>query len=526
MKAVILAAGKGTRMKELTNEVPKPMLKVQGKPILEHILEGILAAGIREVFIVTGFRAEVIESHFGDGSKWNARIAYGRQVVQDGTGKAPELAKDFVGDSPFLLTYGDILVRPETYPQMIRRFGEGPFSAVITVTPGQDVTKGGLDFFDEQFCLKRLVEKPTPEQLEQLRREGWLKPGEPVWYNAGIYIFKPVIFDFTAKLQKSPRGEYELTDAISNLLTASHKLAGLEIQGRWVDVRDPEVLAELERDQPPKKTFFLDQLLRDTGQEIETAKNKYSLSDLKQMVRDAPPLRPFRAALAQGFGIIAEVKRRSPSAGDMIQQNFEDAPAAYARSSVVRAVSVLTNSTHFGMSMNELQRIRGLVPQPVLRKDFIIEEYQVYEARAYGADAVLLMANVLDRDQMKRLFALARELGMDVLFEAHTREEIESIPPGAGIYGINSRKFKASEDAFIARMVQGRDLSVELDTFSLIQQLPKNAIKVAESGVKPDGIPAVAKLGYDAVLVGTSLLMASQGVENMLRQFEQAINAP
>jgi indole-3-glycerol phosphate synthase len=178
------------------------------------------------------------------------------------------------------------------------------------------------------------------------------------------------------------------------------------------------------------------------------------------------------------------------------------------------------------MSMNELQRIRGLVPQPVLRKDFIIEEYQVYEARAYGADAVLLMANVLDRDQMKRLFALARELGMDVLFEAHTREEIESIPPGAGIYGINSRKFKASEDAFIARMVQGRDLSVELDTFSLIQQLPKNAIKVAESGVKPDGIPAVAKLGYDAVLVGTSLLMASQGVENMLRQFEQAINAP
>ena len=113
MKAVILAAGKGTRMKDLTNEVPKPMLKVQGKPILEHILEGILAAGIREVFIVTGFRADVIESYFGDGSKWQARIAYGRQVVQDGTGKAPELAKDFVGASPFLLTYGDIFVKPE-----------------------------------------------------------------------------------------------------------------------------------------------------------------------------------------------------------------------------------------------------------------------------------------------------------------------------------------------------------------------------------------------------------------------------
>src|SRR3954464_11057898 len=82
MKAVILAAGKGTRMRELTNELPKPMLKVQGKPVLEHILEGLLTAGIREIFIVTGFRAEVIENYFGDGSKWGARIAFGRQVVQ------------------------------------------------------------------------------------------------------------------------------------------------------------------------------------------------------------------------------------------------------------------------------------------------------------------------------------------------------------------------------------------------------------------------------------------------------------
>lgn len=244
-------------MRELTNELPKPMLKVQDKPILEHILRGIVGAGIRDIFIVTGFRAEVIESYFGDGSKWKARIVYGRQTVQDGTGKAPEMAREFIGVSPFLLTYGDILVMHdtvgitekmrETYQQMIHRYNEGYFSGVITVTRGEDVTKGGLNFFDEQFCLKRLVEKPKPEQLEQLRKEGWLKPDEPVWYNAGIYIFKPLLFDFTAKLQKSPRGEYELTDAINALLVANHKLAGLEIQGRWVDVRDPEVLAELEK---------------------------------------------------------------------------------------------------------------------------------------------------------------------------------------------------------------------------------------------------------------------------------------
>jgi len=246
MKAVILAAGKGTRMRELTNELPKPMLKTQGKPILEHILEGIIAAGIRDVFIVTGFRAETIENYFGDGSKWKARIAYGRQLVQDGTGKAPELAKDFVKASPFLLTYGDILVKPETYQRMVHRFNEGYFSGVITVTPGEDVTKGGLNFFDADFCMKRVVEKPTAEQVDQLRRDGWLKPGAPVWYNAGIYIFKPSLFEFTAKLQKSPHGEYELTDAINALLAAHHKIAGLEIQGRWVDVRDPEVLARLE----------------------------------------------------------------------------------------------------------------------------------------------------------------------------------------------------------------------------------------------------------------------------------------
>jgi UDP-N-acetylglucosamine diphosphorylase / glucose-1-phosphate thymidylyltransferase / UDP-N-acetylgalactosamine diphosphorylase / glucosamine-1-phosphate N-acetyltransferase / galactosamine-1-phosphate N-acetyltransferase len=246
MKAVILAAGKGTRMRELTNELPKPMLKVQGKPILQHIIEGILSAGVKEIFIVTGFRADVIENYFGDGSKWNAKIVYGRQVVQDGTGKAPELAKDFVGASSFILTYGDILVKPETYRQMIHRFNEDYFSGVITVTAGEDVTKGGLNFFDEKFCLKRLVEKPGAEQLEQLRREGWLKSDEPVWYNAGIYIFKPSLFEFTAKLQKSLRGEYELTDAVNGLLATNHKIAGLEIQGRWVDVRDPEVLARLE----------------------------------------------------------------------------------------------------------------------------------------------------------------------------------------------------------------------------------------------------------------------------------------
>src|SRR5436190_17509106 len=193
MKAVILAAGRGTRMRDLTKEVPKPMLQVKGKPILEHIIEGLKSVGIREFCIVTGFRADIVEDHFGAGGNLGVSIEYVRQIVQDGTGKAPELAKEFVGNNPFLLTYGDILVKPETYRQMVERFDSGKFEGVITVTPGEDVSKGGLNFFDEDFCLKRVVEKPSPEQVRKYQEDGLIRPGEPVWYNAGIYIFKPIL---------------------------------------------------------------------------------------------------------------------------------------------------------------------------------------------------------------------------------------------------------------------------------------------------------------------------------------------
>jgi UDP-N-acetylglucosamine diphosphorylase / glucose-1-phosphate thymidylyltransferase / UDP-N-acetylgalactosamine diphosphorylase / glucosamine-1-phosphate N-acetyltransferase / galactosamine-1-phosphate N-acetyltransferase len=246
MKAVILAAGKGTRMKELTNELPKPMLRVQGKPILEHILAGLVAAGIRQVCIVTGWQAGVIEDYFGNGARWGCDLCFVRQEVQDGTGRAAEPAKDFVGIESFLLTYGDILVRPETYQQMLARFAESDFSGLITVTAGEDVTKGAINFFDAAFCLTRIVEKPSPAQLAELRAQAWLRPGDPAWYNAGIYIFKPLVFEYTARLHKSPRGEYELTDAISAMLTDGHRIAGIRIAGRWVDVRDPQVLAALQ----------------------------------------------------------------------------------------------------------------------------------------------------------------------------------------------------------------------------------------------------------------------------------------
>lgn len=250
MKAVILAAGRGTRMRELTTDLPKPMLRVGNRPILEYIVHALARTGITDLFIVTGYKAEVIESHFGDGSAFGVRIQYGRQVVQDGTGKAPELAREFVGESPFILTCGDVLVAPEVYSRMLARFESARFDGLVTVVRGQDVTKGGLFFFDEDFCLADVIEKPTPAQLQELVRVGRLSPDKPVWYNAGLYIFRPTLFEFTARLQKSPRNEYELTDAIRAMAMAGHKLAGLEIAGPWVDVRDPETLQKIQSEFP------------------------------------------------------------------------------------------------------------------------------------------------------------------------------------------------------------------------------------------------------------------------------------
>jgi NDP-sugar pyrophosphorylase family protein len=233
LKAVILAAGKGTRMGELTRELPKPMLEVDGKPVLEHIIEGLRdEAGIREFFLITGWRGDVIRSHFGKGEKWGISVSYGEQLVQDGTGKAPELAREWLDRYPFLLTYGDILLRPPTdYRLLVDAFTA---DGVIAVKDGEDLTKGGAVVLDGQGFMIDLVEKGTGAQI----------PAN-AFYNAGIYLLRPEIFRFTAELQKSPRGEYEFTDALKSMVKAGARVRGVTLQRSWADVRDPGVLAAL-----------------------------------------------------------------------------------------------------------------------------------------------------------------------------------------------------------------------------------------------------------------------------------------
>ncbi len=218
-------------MRDLTEALPKPMLEVRGKPVLQHIVEGLRDNGLTSLLIVVGWRGEVVKEFFGDGSKLSVKIDYETQTVQDGTGRVVALAQNFVGADPFLLSYGDILIAPENYRRI--RDALAGAEAVISVKRSDDVSQGGAVFLNDKFELTDLREKP--------------RPGEPTspWYNAGVYAFQRSIFDYIAKLEPSPRGEYELTDAIRNLALGGKKVQAIEIAGDWADVRDPEILAKL-----------------------------------------------------------------------------------------------------------------------------------------------------------------------------------------------------------------------------------------------------------------------------------------
>jgi dTDP-glucose pyrophosphorylase len=207
------------------------MLMVQGRPILQHIIEGMRAAGISDVLLIVGWRADVVQDFFGDGRQFGMRIGYETQVEQDGTGRVVELARGFCGADAFLLSYGDILIDPSNYQRLASPADD--VEAIISVKRDQDVSKGGAVFVNERFEMTDLREKP--------------RPGEPTspWYNAGVYTFRQSIFDFTSRLQRSPRGEYELTDAIRDLARSGKKVQALDLAGEWADVRDPEVLAQL-----------------------------------------------------------------------------------------------------------------------------------------------------------------------------------------------------------------------------------------------------------------------------------------
>jgi indole-3-glycerol phosphate synthase len=212
----------------------------------------------------------------------------------------------------------------------------------------------------------------------------------------------------------------------------------------------------------------------------------------------APPARDLGAALTgAGLGVIAEIKRRSPSAGDIAPGLDPAALATAYASGGASAISVLTEEDHFGGSIEDLRTVRAAVDIPLLRKDFVLHPVQVAQARAAGADAVLLIAAVLDDATLGDLVAVTRGFGMTALVEAHDGSEVaRSITAGAAVIGVNNRDLTTFD--------------VDLGTAEALRSLiPADAVAVAESGVTSiEGARRMARAGYDAILVGQAAAQA------------------
>ncbi|HEY3037498.1 MAG TPA: indole-3-glycerol phosphate synthase TrpC [Pyrinomonadaceae bacterium] len=257
---------------------------------------------------------------------------------------------------------------------------------------------------------------------------------------------------------------------------------------------------------------LLSQIIAKKRLEVETAKRTLPLEQLRAKgldVRTNAKLHALREVLNgnDAINIIAEFKRRSPSKG-MIRENADAAIIARSyKSAGAAAISVLTEENYFHGSLNDLRAVREVVSIPILRKDFIFDEYQVYESAEAGADALLLIVAALDDDTLTRLRRLTEdELGMDALVEVHTREELErAVANGAKLIGVNNRDL--------------RTFNVSTETSAeLAQFAPLDAVLVSESGLDPLEIGKLRRYGYKGFLVGEALMRAPD-TERQLRRF-------
>jgi len=207
MKAVILAAGEGKRLRPITSSRPKPMILISGKPLLEHTILSLKSAGIKEILLIVGYKEEHIRNYFGDGTKYNLSIDYITQGKYMGTAHATGYAKDFVKNDSFLLLYGDILVEDSVFIEIIKLFKQSDSEGLISLIRVNNPHEYGIISLNEKNYVVKITEKPSPEN----------KLGNLV--NAGIYFFSSQIFQAIDKTQKSLRNEYEFTDSMRILIT-------------------------------------------------------------------------------------------------------------------------------------------------------------------------------------------------------------------------------------------------------------------------------------------------------------------
>jgi indole-3-glycerol phosphate synthase len=242
----------------------------------------------------------------------------------------------------------------------------------------------------------------------------------------------------------------------------------------------------------------LDRIVAATREDLDRRMREVPFAELETALARRPETRPFIEAVTRpGISLIAEHKRRSPSAGVIREgATVQEIVCAYERGGAA-ALSVLTEPHHFGGDLADLAEARAVTHLPVLRKDFVVDPYQLYEAAATGADAVLLIVAALEGDELAGLFREARSLDLDVVVEVHDEEELEgALDVDAEIIGINNRDL--------------RDFSVDLDrTYALLADVPAGKAVISESGISTrEQLDELERVGVDAVLVGETLMRA------------------
>jgi indole-3-glycerol phosphate synthase len=256
----------------------------------------------------------------------------------------------------------------------------------------------------------------------------------------------------------------------------------------------------------------LDEMTRAVRAQVERRREQVPLAELERTISGRREGRPFNEALASpGISLIAEYKRRSPAAGDLPRgaDPVEQMVGAYERGGAA-ALSILTESEHFGGSVADLRAARSATDLPILRKDFTVDRYQLYEAAVVQADAVLLVVAVLEPDELERLHAEAQDLDLDCLVEVHDADELETaLEIDAEVIGINNRNLA--------------DFTVDLaNTFELLADVPAGKTVVSESGIRTrQQIEELEEVGVDAVLVGETL-MRSDDPESACRELAGA----
>jgi indole-3-glycerol phosphate synthase len=245
---------------------------------------------------------------------------------------------------------------------------------------------------------------------------------------------------------------------------------------------------------------FLSDILSHKRREVAGRKSAARLSEFKTRIADLEPARGFEAALARPahapIRLIAEIKKASPSQG-LIRADFDPVRIAKAYEAAgAHALSVLTDQRFFQGDLAFLAAVRDAARLPILEKDFVIDEFQVYEARALGADAVLLIAAALDADQLREYGHLAREVGLAALVEVHNEAELERVVEAATLIGINNRDLSTFD--------------VDLATTErVLREVPDDRTVVSESGIlRRDDVRRLADLGVDAILIGETFMRA------------------